>query len=641
MRELPPFPSLRSFLDWCGGNGQLKPLPDAVAVRHQMTAVHRAVLETGGPVLRFDAAMLDDGSRSDMPVVTNLFGTPGRVAAGLGVTPGGLDDLGAFLAALRAPTPPDGMRDALSRWPMLRAALATRPKIARSGPVQEVVLEGDKIDLARLPVQTHWPGDGGPLISWAVVLTRPHGTGADAVGRYNAGIYRAQVIGRDRVIMRWLAHRGGAAHHRSWQARGEPTPVAMVLGADPATLLSAALPLPETVSELTFAGALNDTRPRLVPAKTIPMMVPAEAEMVLEGWVSPDETAPEGPFGDHTGYYNRAEPFPVMTVTAVTHRRDPLYLSTYTGRPPDEPAIIGEVFNRLVLPTITGQIPEIRGVWLPPAACSYRIAVISIDKRYPGQAQRVMMALWGMLPQFSYTKIIVVVDDDIDPSNWDDIAWALATRMDPARDVTILENTPMDYLDFASPRPGLAGKQLKNDRILKHVAWTEGWDRREGKARHGDRRDQRHHQQRRDHPEPDGNGNPGQSHVIPATEQFTREQRQKRAAEGDCQDQDNQEAGHDRGPDQRPHRDRCIHPHRAKLRCLQHLAIGEDTVKQKHSHQQRGNQQHPAKGSDEADRHYGVRTAVREDIGQGGHHPHQEAEDEYGDHDGHGRQEIA
>lgn len=458
VRNLPPFHSLRGFLDWCADAGQLKPLPDPVSVRHQMAAVHRAVLEAGGPVLRFDAPVLADGSTSKIPVVVNLFGTPERVAAGLGVTLDGLDDLGAFLAALRTPTPPDGMRDALSRWPMLKAALATRPKIARSGPVQEVVLEGGKVDLGALPIQTHWPGDGGPLITWPVVLTRPHGTEAEAVGRYNAGVYRMQVIGRDRVIMRWLPHRGGATHHRSWAARGERTPVAIVLGADPATLLSSALPLPESVSELTFAGALNDTRPRLVPAKTVPLMVPAQAEMILEGWVSPTETAPEGPFGDHTGYYNRAEPFPVVEITAITHRQDPIYLSTYTGRPPDEPAIIGEVFNRLAAPTIIAQIPEIRAVWLPPAACSYRMAVVSIDKRYPGQAQRVMMALWGMLTQFSYTKIIVVVDDDIDPSNWDDIAWALATRMDPARDVTILENTPMDYLDFASPLPGLAGK---------------------------------------------------------------------------------------------------------------------------------------------------------------------------------------
>jgi len=255
-----------------------------------------------------------------------------------------------------------------------------------------------------------------------------------------------------------LPHRGGAAHHRSWAAKGEKTPVAIALGADPATLLSAALPLPETVSELTFAGALNGARARLVPARTVPLLVPAEAEIVLEGWVSPTETAPEGPFGDHTGYYNRAEPFPVVQITAITHRCDPIYLSTYTGRPPDEPAIIGEVFNQLALPTIRAQIPEIRDLWLPPAACSYRMAVVAIDKRYPGQARRVMMALWGMLPQFSYTKMVIVVDDDIDPHNWDDIAWALATRMDPGRDVMLLENTPMDYLDFASPEPGLAGK---------------------------------------------------------------------------------------------------------------------------------------------------------------------------------------
>jgi 4-hydroxy-3-polyprenylbenzoate decarboxylase len=318
---------------------------------------------------------------------------------------------------------------------MLRAALATRPRITKSAPVQDIVLEGADVDLSTLPIQTHWPGDAGPLVTWPVVVTRPFGSGAADVGVYNAGVYRAQVLDRNKLIMRWLPHRGGAAHHQSWARQGEKTPVAVVLGADPATLLSAALPLPESVSELTFAGALNGTRPRLVPAKTVPLMVPADAEIVLEGWVSPVETAPEGPFGDHTGYYNPAEPFPVLQVSAVTHRKDPLYLSTYTGRPPDEPAIIGEVFNRLALPTIRAQIPEIHGLWLPPAACSYRMAIISINKRYPGQARRVMMALWGMLPQFSYTKMIVVVDADIDPRNWDDIAWALATRMDPTRDV--------------------------------------------------------------------------------------------------------------------------------------------------------------------------------------------------------------
>lgn len=290
------------------------------------------------------------------------------------------------------------------------------------------------------------------------MLTRPYTSVTQDIAAYNAGVYRAQVLDRDRLIMRWLPHRGGAAHHKSWARQGEKTPVAIVLGADPATLLSAALPLPETVSELTFAGALNGLRPQLVQARTIPLMVPANAEIILEGWVSPSETAPEGPFGDHTGYYNPAEPFPVMNVTAITHRKDPIYLSTYTGRPPDEPAIIGGVFNRLALPTIQSQIPEIRDLWLPPAACSYRIAVVSIHKRYPGQARRVMMALWGMLPQFSYTKMIVVVDADIDPRNWDDIAWVMATRMDPVRDVMLVENTPMDYLDFASPQPGLAGK---------------------------------------------------------------------------------------------------------------------------------------------------------------------------------------
>ncbi|WP_113911934.1 UbiD family decarboxylase [Roseovarius dicentrarchi] len=458
MRTLPPFLSLRDFLDWCADSDQLQRIPERVAVRHRMTAVHRAVLERGGPVLRFDRPVLEGGAEADIPVIANLFGTPRRVAAGLGVTPGGLNDLGAFLAALRAPAPPGGLRDALSRWPMLKAALSTRPKIARSAPVQEHVIEGDKVDLSMIPVQTHWPGDAGPLITWPVVVTRPHGTAGADINRYNAGVYRAQVLGRDKVIMRWLPHRGGAAHHQSWARHGAPAPVAIVLGADPASLLSAALPLPETVSELSFAGALNNARPRLVPAKTVDLMVPADAEIVLEGLVSPTALAPEGPFGDHTGYYNRAEPFPVMQVTAITHRRDPLYLSTYTGRPPDEPAIIGEVFNRLALPTIRAQIPEIRDLWLPPAACSYRMAVVSIEKRYPGQARRVMMALWGMLPQFSYTKMIIVIDADLNPSNWDDIAWALATRMDPSRDVMLMENTPMDYLDFASPQAGLAGK---------------------------------------------------------------------------------------------------------------------------------------------------------------------------------------
>lgn len=455
-RHLPVFANLRSFLEWSEGQGDLLRVARPVATSQQMTAVHMKVLRAGGQVLRFDQPVLPDGRTSDVPVVANIFGTRRRVAAGLGLLPEQIADFGGFLAELRAPAPVDGMRDALSRWPMLKAALSTRPRMLRKAPVHNVVTETP--DLTRLPVQTCWPGDAGPLITWPVVLTRPRGSDAQAVANYNAGVYRAQVLGPDRLILRWLAHRGGAAHHRSWAREGEPMPVAIVLGADPATLLAAALPLPETVSELAFSGVLRGTRTELVPARTVPLLVPAHAEMVLEGWVSATETAPEGPFGDHTGYYNAVERFPVMQVTALTHRSNPLYLSTSTGRPPDEPSVIGEVFNDLVLPVIRQQIPEIRDLWLPPAACSYRIAVVAIDKRYPGQARRVMMALWGMLPQFSYTKMVIVVDADIDVRNWDDIAWAMATRMDPGRDVLMLDRTPMDYLDFASPVEGLAGK---------------------------------------------------------------------------------------------------------------------------------------------------------------------------------------
>lgn len=456
MRTLPAFADLRAFLEWNRGRGQVLRVAEQVSVRHQMTAVQVAALRQGGPVLQFDAPVLGDGQVSGVPLVTNLFATRERVAAGMGLTEAQVPGFGAFLAALRNPAPPEGMRDGLSRWPMLKAALSTRARLLRAGPVQAHVTE--RPDLTALPVQTPWPGDGGPLITWPVVVTRPHGSAAQDVSRYNLGVYRAQVLGPDRLVMRWLAHRGGAAHARSWAQAGQPMPVAVVLGADPATLLGAALPLPENISEVTFSGVLRGARTELVPARTVPLMVPARAEMVIEGWVHPNETAPEGPFGDHTGYYNAVEPFPVMRVSALTHRDDPLYLSTITGRPPDEPSVIGEVFNDLALPLIRGQIPEIRDLWLPPAACSYRIGVVAIDKRYPGQARRVMMAVWGMLAQFSYTKMLIVVDDDIDARNWDDIAWALSTRMDPSRDLVVLDRTPMDYLDFASPLEGLAGK---------------------------------------------------------------------------------------------------------------------------------------------------------------------------------------
>jgi 4-hydroxy-3-polyprenylbenzoate decarboxylase len=454
MRNLPVFTDLRAFLDWAEAQSDLTQLKQPVAVEHEMTAIQLAALRRSGPVLRFDRAQ-SRGAPANMPVISNLFGTPERVAAGLGMTLEKVPQLGAFLAELRAPAPIEGMKDALSRWPMLHAALQTHPKLRRVGPCQEV---DATVDLTALPVQTPWPEDAGPLITWPVVITRPAASRRKDTAHYNLGVYRAQVLGPDRLIMRWLAHRGGAAHHRTWQAKGEKMPAAIALGADPATLLSAALPLPETVSELSFSGVLRGARTELVPARSVPLLVPAHAEIIIEGWIDPTETAPEGPFGDHTGYYNTVELFPVMQVSAITHRHDPVYLSTVTGRPPDEPSVIGEVFNTLSLPVIRGQIPEITDLWLPPAACSYRMAVIQIDKRYPGQARRVMTALWGMLPQFSYTKTLVVVDQDIDPRNWDDVAWALATRMDPARDVMLLTDTPMDYLDFASMKEGLSGK---------------------------------------------------------------------------------------------------------------------------------------------------------------------------------------
>jgi len=474
IRTLPAFPDLRSFLGWAEGAGDLLRLRDPISLRHEMTAVQLAALRRGGKILRFDAATDGDGRPAAMPVIANLFGTPERVAAGLGLDLSEVPAFGEFLAALRSPAPVDGLRDALSRWPMLKAALATRPRILRRAPAQEVEAAPD---LTRLPVQTPWPEDAGPLITWPVVITRSIDTDPAQVAHYNLGVYRAQVLGPDRLIMRWLAHRGGAAHARTWANAGEPMPVAIALGADPATLLSAALPLPESVSELTFSGILRGCRTEIVPARTVPLMVPAHAEIIVEGWIHPGETALEGPFGDHTGYYNSVEAFPVMRISAITHRRDPMYLTTVTGRPPDEPSVIGEVFNTLALPVIRAQIPEVRDLWLPPAACSYRMAVIQIRKRYPGQARRVMMALWGMLAQFSYTKTIVVVDEDIDPRNWDDIAWAMATRMDPARDVMLLDSTPMDYLDFASPREGLAGKMGIDATTKTGAETTREWGR--------------------------------------------------------------------------------------------------------------------------------------------------------------------
>jgi 4-hydroxy-3-polyprenylbenzoate decarboxylase len=455
MRDLPCFRDLRSFLQYLDRAGALARVSEPVSVVHDMTEVHRRVLTQGGPALLFEHPVAPQRAAT-MPVLVNLFGTRERVAAGLGVKPQRLGEVGELLAQLREPAPVNGWRDALSRWPLVKAALATRPALVERPPVQQQVWRADDLDLASLPIQTCWPGEPAPLITWPLVVTRP--PDSEASERYNVGIYRMQVLGRDRAIVRWLEHRGGARHRALWAATGRDMPVAVAIGADPATTLSAVLPLPETLSELRFSGVLRGERPRLARALTVPMLVPADAEIVLEGWIAPAETALEGPYGDHTGYYNAVERFPVLRLTAISARRDPIYVSTFTGRPPDEPSIIGAALNDLFVPLVRRQIPEVVDLWLPPAACSYRMAVVSIRKRYAGQARRVMLALWGMLPQFNYTKIVVVVDDDIDPRRWSDVVWALTTRADPARDLLLIDRTPMDYLDFASPVSGLGGK---------------------------------------------------------------------------------------------------------------------------------------------------------------------------------------
>lgn len=419
-----------------------------------MTEIHRRVLQDNGPALLFEQPIKADGALSEIPVLVNLFGTRQRVAWGLGVEPDNLPNLGRALAELSEPQPPRNLADAMSKLPLARGIMAMRPKYIDTPPVHDIVWRDDSADLGRLPVQICWSGEPAPLVTWPMVVTRAPDDEADI----NVGIYRMQVLDRNRLILRWLAHRGGARHHHQWKARGLDMPVAIAIGADPATVLTAALPLPETISEFRFAGLLRGARLPLARCISVPLSVPAEAEIVIEGTVSPDETAPEGPYGDHTGYYNAVENFPVMRVSAITMRWKPIYLSTYTGRPPDEPSRIGEVFNELLVPLLQKRIPEIVDLWLPPEACSYRIAVASISKRYPGQARRAMLALWSMLPQLTYTKFLILVDPDIDVRNWADVMWAVATRSDPSRDLVTLTDTPIDYLDFASPKPGLGGK---------------------------------------------------------------------------------------------------------------------------------------------------------------------------------------
>jgi 4-hydroxy-3-polyprenylbenzoate decarboxylase len=442
---------LRDFLAQLEKRGELRRIASPVNPRLEMTEICDRTLRKAGPALLFE-----NPTGFEMPVLGNLFGTPGRVALGMGQDgTDSLREIGELLAFLRQPEPPKGMRDAWDKLPVFRQILNMAPREVRNGPCQTVVIEGPDVDLGSLPVQTCWPQDAGPLITWGLVITRgPHRS------RQNLGIYRQQVIDRNRVIMRWLSHRGGAQDFMEWQkARpGEPFPLAVALGADPATILGAVTPIPDNISEYAFAGLLRGSKTELTRCIGSELEVPAAAEIVLEGHIAPDDVAPEGPFGDHTGYYNEVESFPVFTIDRITMRDAPIYHSTYTGRPPDEPAILGVALNEVFVPILQRQYPEIVDFYLPPEGCSYRMALVSIRKQYPGHARRVMMGVWSFLRQFMYTKFVVVTDDDVDVRSWEDVIWAMTTRMDPARDTLIIDNTPIDYLDFASPVSGLGSK---------------------------------------------------------------------------------------------------------------------------------------------------------------------------------------
>jgi len=442
---------LRDFIRQLEARGELKRIAAEVDPYLEMTEIGDRVLRAGGPALLFE-----NPKGHSIPVLANLFGTVKRVALGMGEEePARLREIGKLLAYLKEPEPPKGLRDAWDKWPVLKQVLNMAPKTVRSPACQEVVWEGKDIDLSRLPIQTCWPGDAAPLITWGLVITK--GTRKP---RQNLGIYRQQVIGPNKVIMRWLAHRGGALDFRDFQQSnpGQPFHLCVALGADPATILGAVTPVPDTLSEYQFAGLLRGSKTEVAKAIGSDLNVPASAEIVLEGVIHPGETALEGPFGDHTGYYNEQETFPVFTVERITLRRDPIYHSTYTGKPPDEPAVLGEALNEVFVPLLQKQFPEITDFYLPPEGCSYRLAVVSMKKQYPGHAKRVMFGVWSFLRQFMYTKFIIVTDDDVDIRNWKDVVWAMTTRIDPARDVLVVENTPIDYLDFASPVSGLGSK---------------------------------------------------------------------------------------------------------------------------------------------------------------------------------------
>ncbi len=442
---------LRDFIAQLEKLGELKRVRAPVSTNLEMTEICDRVLRAQGPAILFENPV-----GHSMPVLANLFGTPRRVALGMGEdSVEALREVGKLLAYLKEPEPPKGLKDAWDKLPVLKQVLNMAPKIVSSAPCQQIVREGADVDLARIPVQHCWPGDAAPLVTWGLTVTRgPHKP------RQNLGIYRQQVIGRDKLIMRWLAHRGGALDFREHVKAnpGVPFPVAVALGADPATILGAVTPVPDSLSEYQFAGLLRGAKTELVKCLGSDLQVPASAEIVLEGHIDPDETALEGPFGDHTGYYNEQEHFPVFTVDRITMRRDPIYHSTYTGKPPDEPAILGVALNEVFVPLLVKQFPEITDFYLPPEGCSYRMAVVSMRKQYPGHAKRVMFGVWSFLRQFMYTKFIIVTDDDVNVRDWKEVIWALTTRVDPSRDTLLVDNTPIDYLDFASPVSGLGSK---------------------------------------------------------------------------------------------------------------------------------------------------------------------------------------
>ena len=445
------YKDLREFIRHLEKQGELKRISHPVDPNLEMTEICDRVLRAGGPALLFENPI-----GYDIPVLANLFGTEKRVAMGMGKDDiKALHEVGELLAFLRQPDPPKGLRDAWSKLPVFKQVLNMGPKMVNNAPCQECVIEGDAVDLHTLPIQTCWPDDAAPLITWPLVITR--GPNKE---RQNLGIYRMQLIGKNKLIMRWLSHRGGALDFQEFKVSnpGEKFPVSVALGADPATTLGAVTPVPDSLSEYAFAGLLRGSKTELTKSLNNDLQVPATAEFILEGYIDPQEVADEGPYGDHTGYYNEVDSFPVFTVTHISHRKKPIYHSTYTGRPPDEPAVLGVALNEVLVPLLQRQFPEIVDFYLPPEGCSYRMAIVTIKKQYPGHAKRVMFGVWSFLRQFMYTKFVIVCDDDVNARDWNDVIWAITTRMDPARDTVLVENTPIDYLDFASPVSGLGSK---------------------------------------------------------------------------------------------------------------------------------------------------------------------------------------